>query len=215
MRNSVLKDQYKALIRVLAQAVGTYGWDLEGIRKILTVRDPQTGQEKQVLVDLILRDKHYWLEGTQSYVDALFLIEFYNCFGSCDVTAQKFILEWTSLIMNNLDQILKSYGAEFGIVGVVIVDKTEGSGDDGMEELLRALQNAYGYSDGAIFVVWTDSSGQIWFACIGKGCSRMSSSQRKREACMLAGRMPLCGAKEWIIKIGGEKPEGPVEITPG
>jgi hypothetical protein len=221
VRNSVIKDQYKALIKVLARAVGTYGWDLEDIEKILTVRDPRSGKEKKILVQLVLRQRHYWLEQSQMYVDALFLIEFYNCLGACDVTARDFILGWVGDIVNNLDQILRSYGAEFGIVGVVIVDRTEGSGAYGMEKLLNTLQNAYGESNVAIFVVWTDSSGQIWFSCIGKGCSQMTSSQRKREACMLAGRWPGsgCGAREWIIKKGELPPppdddKGPVKLTP-
>ncbi len=215
VRNSVLKDQYKALIRTAAQAIAN-GWDLEDIERILTVRDPLSGKQKQVLVDLVLRDKHYWLEQSREYVDALFLIRFYNCFGSCDVTAQAFIRNWVGTIVNTLDQILSEYGANFGIVGVVIVDRSEGSGAYGMEETLRALKNAYGESNVAIFVVWTDLNGQIWFSCIGKGCSRMTSSQRQREACMLAGRPPLCNAQEWIIKLGSPAPPDPgvVKVTP-
>lgn len=82
----------------------------------------------------------------------------------------------------------------FGLIGAVLVGATSVGQISGM---LDALRNAYRNWDGAIFIVWVDSAGRVWFVCIGQGCGLLTSSQQQEVACMLAGRSTDCGATRW------------------
>lgn len=118
-------------------------------------------------------------------------------------------------IMDNLGQLLKEYGANFAIIGLVIVDPSVG-----LEAIIKAIYDQYNSTEAAIFVIWTDPSGQGWFVCIGGECGKMSPNQRRDEACRQSGQAPGCNMKEWVYKkpdSSDPPPEddgGPVEWNP-
>lgn len=114
-------------------------------------------------------------------------------------------------IMDNLERLLRGYEANFAIIGLVIVDPSVG-----LESIISAIYNAHGNTEAAIFVVWTDPLGQGWFVCIGQGCGKMSSQQRRDEACRHAGLPPGCSFREWIYQKpdSGELPPPPDDDEP-
>ncbi len=181
-----------------------YGWFLKGIRK-------KVGGKS---IDLVLYQPAYRLLGSLELVRALSLINFYECGGNCERIKDR-IMEELAAIMENLERLLRGYEADFAIVGLVIVDPSVG-----LESIIEAIYDAYGNTEAAIFVVWTDPSGQGWFVCIGSGCGKMSPQQRKEEACRQAGLGPNCNFREWIYQKPStvEPPPsdngGPVEWTP-
>jgi hypothetical protein len=199
----------KALLHVAAVSVrgagdGGYGWFLKGVRK-------KVGGKS---IDLVLYKPGYYLEGSGTLVDALSLINFYECRGNCEQIKDRIMGELAA-IMNNLNRLLKEYGANFAIIGLVIVDPSVGLGS-----IIQEIYNTYGNTDAAIFVIWTDPSGQAWFVCIGNGCGKMSSRQRRDEACRQAGQAPGCNIKEWVYTVYNPSdpppPEdsGPISLTP-
>jgi hypothetical protein len=214
----------KTLISALGISLRIYGWDLIDIKLKVRYR----GQEYHI--DLVLLKRGYWLGPDENgrYVNVLSLINFYGCGGQCDQirleAIRLFIGGELNAIMYNLDSLLRYYEADFGIVGLVITDQTAYTGANGLQgifnEIALALIANGNPENVAIFLVWTDSTGQLWFTCFGKGCDQMTPSQRKREACRMAGKGPGCGAKEWIRKEAQELPpppdddKGPVQWTP-
>lgn len=197
-----------------------YGWDLMDIK--MTIR--YGGKEYHI--DLVLLKRGYWLGPDQGgrYVNALSLINFYACGGQCD-RIQDRIMGELHAIMNNLESLLRFYNADFGIVGLVIVDPTTGTGDGGLQGIFNQIELALiangNPENAAVFMVWTDSSGQLWFACFGQGCNQMTDSQRRREACRMAGKKAGCGAREWVRNNEGVPPPpkegedpGPIDWTP-
>nr|BAL52658.1 hypothetical protein HGMM_F02E06C22 [uncultured Acetothermia bacterium] len=204
--------QNKALIRTLAQGI-IEGWGVENIRQSILVKDKNTGIEKRVVVDIILRDQDYWLEGAQRMVDALFLVNFFTCTGSCDQYGGH-IFEWFIAVAAGIDSLLQQYGANFGIIAGLIVDPVN---YDQIDEFIFNLALELHNSSAAVFVVWTSPDGQVHFVCIGGGCQQMSAAQRRRHACLIAGKPRNCGAQEInIAKVGpiSPKPILPVRITP-
>jgi hypothetical protein len=214
----------KTLISALGISLRIYGWDLIDIKLKVQYR----GQEYHI--DLVLLKRGYWLGPDENgrYVNVLSLINFYGCGGQCNQirleAIRLFIGGELNAIMYNLDSLLRYYEADFGIVGLVITDQTAYTGANGLQGIFNEIDLAL-IANGnpenvAIFLVWTDSTGQLWFTCFGKGCDQMTPSQRKREACRMAGKGPGCGAKEWIRKEAQELPpppdddEGPVQWTP-
>jgi hypothetical protein len=217
----------KTLISALGISLRIYGWDLIDIKLKVRYR----GQEYHI--DLVLLKRGYWLGPDENgrYVNVLSLINFYGCGGQCNQirleAIRLFIGGELNAIMYNLDSLLRYYEADFGIVGLVITDQTAYTGANGLQGIFNEINLAL-IANGnpenvAIFLVWTDSTGQLWFTCFGKGCDQMTPSQRKREACRMAGKGPGCGAKEWmwIRKEAQELPpppdddEGrPVQWTP-
>ncbi|MEM4402423.1 MAG: choice-of-anchor D domain-containing protein, partial [Candidatus Caldarchaeum sp.] len=215
MARGIAVDQNEALTRTLARTMESQLWRVIDIRIALVVGDPRTGIQQRVIIDLVFRNHYYRLENVQRSVDALFLVNFFECGGDCKNYSDH-ILQWFETVAAGIDSILAQYGAEFGIITGVIVGSTDSSQ---LTDLIFALYDQFSSSQAAIFIVWTDPSGQVWFACIGVGCAAMSATQRRKQACLAAGKRIGCGAKEVeVIKLPSDlppPPPGPAEITPG
>jgi hypothetical protein len=195
----------KALLHVAAVSVrgtedGGYGWFLKGVRK-------RVGGKS---IDLVLFKPGYYLAGSETWVDALSLVNFYECGGNCERIKDR-ILGELAAIMDNLGQLLKEYGANFAIIGLVIVDPSVG-----LASIIQAIYDQYNGTEAAIFVIWTDPGGQSWFVCIGQGCGKMSSQQRRDEACRHAGLPAGCSFREWVYQkpSEGELPPPPDDEEP-
>jgi hypothetical protein len=206
-----------ALISVAATSIKTYGWDLVNIRRKITGRDG-----RQYTIDLMLYK--VGLEIGEGAVNTLSMINFYGCPGGrCSPellrTIENRIAGELDAIMSNFTSLLQEYNADFGIVGLVIIDPTTSVGEDGLQSIFNQIELALiangNPENAAIFMVWTDSTGQLWFACFGQGCNRMTSGQKRREACRLAGKASPCRAREWVVNNEGIPPPPKEGEEPG
>jgi len=171
---------HKAIIRVAAQGI-TNGWQLMALDRVggpLPFR-------------IVFYHPNFLT--TQGPRQTLFLVNFFNVSGFDPNNVidwiSKTIRDWNVRLM--AAQRLFGVNANFGLIGAVLVGATSVGQISGM---LDALRNAYRNWDGAIFIVWVDSAGRVWFVCIGQGCGLLTSSQQQEVACMLAGRSTDCGA---------------------
>ena len=190
----------KAAIRVAAQGI-TNGWQLSA----LNFYDSQLN----FVVPVLLSNPNY--PTRQGFRRALFAIGFFNIQGFAGLGFDpNRILEW----VNRAVQFLNAAATadDLRMIGAVLVGATSIGQIGGM---IDALRNAYSNWDGAIFVVWVDANGRVWFVCIGRGCDLLSPTQQRQNACMLAGRSSDCGAERWT---GGSTPGSSsspgVRITP-
>lgn len=179
-------NEQRALIRSLAEAIEN-GWQLKDIRKPISIGG------RTYILDLVLYNGNYRLEESGETVRALCVINFYDI----ERTPVSSIMDEIIAIMQNIDKLLQEYGANFSIIGAVLVGEVSADWFAAyLDWLLTNLRGLYGESNAAIFVIWFDTYGRLWFVCIGRGCNDMSSSQRQREACIQAGQDPNCGARE-------------------
>jgi len=196
-------EERKALIRVAAQAIEN-GWLLMGIQYTY---QPYIGGPVYFF-PLVVRDPNFRL-GDGRRVRAIFGIGFFQVGPGFDPNR---VLAWVAQAIQGFDSGLALRGVYFRMIGAVMVGQASIGQIGGM---IDALRNAYGNRDGAIFVVWVDANGRVWFVCIGQGCNLLSPTQQQREACMLAGQGPDCGAERWT---GGSTPGSSsspgVRITP-
>lgn len=192
-------EERKALIRVAAQAIDN-GWVLWGIQFI-----PPGAPHNYF--PLLLRQPAYQLQNGR-IVNAVFGIGFFQTGPGFDPNR---VLQWVDQAIQGFNRIFPAH-LNFRMIGAVMVGATSISQISGM---IGTLRDAYWFWDGAIFVVWVDASGKVWFVCIGQGCNLLSPSQQQREACMLAGRSPDCGAQHWYGGGTQDPPSSPaVQITP-
>jgi hypothetical protein len=120
----------------------------------------------------------------RSMMDAKIKLRFNDCSG-CRVAKDQIITAIKSLV-DSLD------GCKCGIVGYVFTDPMGAS-----TGLINEIANELYYFDGALFLVWWEN-GQLKFTCVGSMCNEMSSTMRRKIACMMAGRRGLCNAQEVI-----------------
>ena len=196
-------EERKALIRVAAQAIDN-GWRLIGIQRTLNVI-----QGDRIIASyyfpLLLLNPAYQLQ--LGRVKAIFGIAFFQVGPGFDPNR---VLDWVAQAIRGFDVFYPSRDY-FRMIGVVMVGATSIEQISGM---ISTLRDAYWYWDGAIFVVWVDANGRVRFVCIGQGCNLLSPFQQQREACMLAGRSPDCGAQQWYGGGTQDSPSTAVHITP-
>jgi hypothetical protein len=197
-------EERKALIRVAAQSIDN-GWRLMGIQYIY---QPYIGAPVYFF-PLVVWDPNFRLRDGR-VVRAIFGIGFFQVGPGFDPNR---VLEWVAQAIQGFDSGLARSGVYFRMIGAVMVGQASIGQIGGM---IDALRNAYNNWDGAIFVVWVDANGRVWFVCIGRGCDLLSPTQQQQNACMLAGQSPDCGAERYYS--GGSTPglsSSPVaRITP-
>jgi hypothetical protein len=197
-------EERKALIRVVAQSIDN-GWRLMGIQYIY---QPYIGAPVYFF-PLVVWDPNFRLRDGR-VVRAIFGIGFFQVGPGFDPNR---VLEWVAQAIQGFDSGLARSGVYFRMIGAVMVGQASIGQIGGM---IDALRNAYNNWDGAIFVVWVDANGRVWFVCIGRGCDLLSPTQQQQNACMLAGQSPDCGAKRYYS--GGSTPGSSsspvVQITP-
>jgi hypothetical protein len=196
-------EERKALIRVAAQAIEN-GWRLLGIQYIY---QPYIGGPLYFF-PLVVWDPNFRLRDGR-VVRAIFGIGFFQVGPGFDPNR---VLEWVAQAIQGFDSGLARSGVYFRMIGAVMVGQASIGQIGGM---IDALRNAYNNWDGAIFVVWVDANGRVWFVCIGRGCDLLSPTQQQQNACMLAGRSPDCGAERWTGgSTSGSSSSPVVQITP-
>jgi hypothetical protein len=197
-------EERKALIRVVAQSIDN-GWRLMGIQYIY---QPYIGAPVYFF-PLVVWDPNFRLRDGR-VVRAIFGIGFFQVGPGFDPNR---VLEWVAQAIQGFDSGLARSGVYFRMIGAVMVGQASIGQIGGM---IDALRNAYNNWDGAIFVVWVDANGRVWFVCIGRGCDLLSPTQQQQNACMLAGQSPDCGAERYYS--GGSTPGSSsspvVQITP-
>jgi hypothetical protein len=197
-------EERKALIRVAAQAIEN-GWLLMGIQYVFSL-DVRYGPH--YFFPLFLKNPTYQLRDGRM-VSAVFGIGFFQVGPGFDPNR---VLEWVAQAIQGFN-IMAPDHLYFRMIGAVMVGQASIGQIGGM---IDALRNAYNNWDGAIFVVWVDANGRVWFVCIGRGCDLLSPTQQQQNACMLAGQSPDCGAERYYS--GGSTPGSSsspvVQITP-
>jgi hypothetical protein len=190
-------EERKALIRVAAQAIEN-GWWLWGVQYTI----------QGYFFPLFIKNPAYRLQDGRM-VSAVFGIGFFQVGPGFDPNR---VLEWVAQAIQGFN-IMAPDHLYFRMIGAVMVGQASIGQIGGM---IDALRNAYNNWDGAIFVVWVDANGRVWFICIGRGCDLLSPTQQQQNACMLAGRSSDCGAERYYS--GGSTPglsSSPVaRITP-
>jgi hypothetical protein len=188
----------KAAIRVAAQGI-TNGWRLSA----LNFFDARLG----FVVPVLLYNPRY--PTRQGLKSTYFAIGFFNIQGFAGLGFDpNRILNW----VNSAVQLLNEVTVDLRMIGAVLVGNTS---IEQIRGVINALQSSYSNWGGAIFVVWVDGAGRVWFVCIGQGCDLLSPTQQQQNACMLAGRSPDCGAERWTGgSTSGSSSSPVVRITP-
>jgi len=103
-------------------------------------------------------------------------------------------------------QVALEEGANIRAGGVVSFGFTR-QGATGVDEVVAALQAAYSDSPVPIIVSWVDSSGQVWYTCIGARCDYyVRSGNAAYIACNQQGQEDYCGARETGVPINSNSP---------
>jgi hypothetical protein len=125
-----------------------------------------------------------------------------NCGGDDRV---KEIVAWVERALELLPNLQSDTHADVGVVGLVFTNPLADA--TGIGDVINGLFAKFGSKeDAAILVVWIDWLGQVWYVCVGGGCTQLRPEEAEQMACNLAGRNSGCGAKDWSI-IDGPKHE--------